>query len=451
MPIDAPQSDPNSAPEVNAIAPDDQIVSVNDRNRRNSGKFGPFMVAGGIAAVVLVGGLFTVQAVRSKLAGPKQTPASQVRAAPSLNVYGDQKPVPGAETTASATAVGAASAQPACPDGSYGNDLTDPRGTPVVNGAGQRLKVCPNGQVLAGAPAVPQSAQPIPLAQSSRAPVPASTQMSPGARLVKTAEGYMMLNDGHYGDAQKSLDFANPQGMLSNLQQAGTAVQPKTEGLLTATPAGSMESELIPSKTPLVQAGRISDLNMLMPKGRTIDCGMTMRIISSLAGQASCLVTQNVYSANGKVVLIERGSEAVGEYRSGVSVGQKRLFVLWTRIITPGGVVINLDSPGADELGSTGLTGKVDNHWWERVGSAFLLSTIQDTIQYEVAQEQSRAGGSTVVLSNTAQAGSSMADRVLQQTINISPTIYKNQGDRAIIYVARDLDFSSVYRLRVAR
>ncbi|HWT57063.1 MAG TPA: TrbI/VirB10 family protein, partial [Rhizobium sp.] len=88
------------------------------------------------------------------------------------------------------------------------------------------------------------------------------------------------------------------------------------------------------------------------------------------------------------------------------------------------------------------------NHWWERIGSAFLLSTVQDGIQYGIAQEQAKSGGSTVIMANTAQAGDSIANRVLQSSINIPPTIYKNQGDRAVIYVARDLDFSNVYRLR---
>jgi type IV secretion system protein VirB10 len=258
----------------------------------------------------------------------------------------------------------------------------------------------------------------------------------------------MMINDGKAGAGQIVPDLANPQALLAAAQQATTAVQPKTEGLLAGPPAGSLEAELSPSKTPMVQAAKLNDLNFLLPKGKTIDCGMSMKIVSSLAGLASCVLTSNIYSANGKVVLLERGSEAVGEYRSGVSVGQRRLFVLWDRIITPSGVVINLESPGADELGSTGLTGRVDNHWFERIGSAFLLSTVQDAIQYEVAAEQAKsAGGVALVFGNTAQTGNSMADKVLDATINIPATIYKDQGDRAVIYVARDLDFSNVYRL----
>jgi type IV secretion system protein VirB10 len=251
----------------------------------------------------------------------------------------------------------------------------------------------------------------------------------------------MMLTGSVYGSG------ATPDG--SPIPAASGGFQGAMADGVAATPrSGSLEVDLIPSRTPLVQAARIKDLSLLLPKGRTIDCGLSMRIISSLAGQASCVVTQNVYSANGKVVLIERGSEAVGEYRSGVSIGQKRLFVLWTRILTPDGVVIVLDSPGADGLGATGLTGRVDNHWFERIGSAFLLSTIQDVLQYKITEAQARSGGSTFVLGNTAQASSQMAERVLETTINIPPTLYKAQGDRAVIYVARDLDFSNVYALR---
>jgi len=436
--------DPNSV--VNDTPPEG-IVSVNDRGRRQSGSLGPFMAMGGVALVVLIGGLATVNIVKAKLSGPKPTPAATNASSAGLARTFDTDTAPPL-SGASATSAAAGVSTPACPDGTMGNELRGQDGIVVRNASGQSVRVCANGQVAGVTLAPDAGAQPIPVVPGTRRQVASAARGGAYTPSARPSDGPMMLNDGKYGLAPVLAAIDSPQAALSAVQQGSAALQPKTEGLLTGPRAGTLEAELTPSTTPMVQAARLGDLNLLLPKGRTIDCGMSMRIISALAGQASCVVTSNVYSANGKVLLIERGSEAVGEYRSGVSIGQKRLFVLWNRIITPSGVVINLNSPGADELGSTGLTGKVDNHWFERIGSAFLLSTIQDAIQYEIAEQQAKSGGTTLVLGNTAQTGNQMAERILETTINIPPTIYKNQGDRAVIYVARDLDFSNVYRLR---
>jgi type IV secretion system protein VirB10 len=145
------------------------------------------------------------------------------------------------------------------------------------------------------------------------------------------------------------------------------------------------------------------------------------------------------------VVLIERGSECTGEFVSALRNGQKRLFVLWTRIKTPHGVVISLDSPAADALGRSGIEGDIDNHWFERIGAAFLLSFIEDSVALVAARESSSSG--TLEFQNTQQTGQSMAGKVLDATINIPPTLTRNQGERVSIYVARDLDFEKVYGL----
>ncbi len=425
--------------------PADGIVSVNEVGRRGGNRAGPFLVMGGIAAVVLIGGLMTVNVIKSKLSGPKPAASSQANSAAGLSKSfdTDDQPPPLPGQTASVAAV-----TPSCPDGSAGNELRGQDGTVVRNAQGEGVRVCPNGQVIGTTAPSEGATRPIPVDVPPRRSQPSLASTARSMGLGGATAGGTMLNDGKYGSAPVVPDLTNPQAIAGVITQTEAALKTKTEGLLTSAPQGSLEAELIPSKTPMVQAARISDLNLLLPKGHTIDCALSMRIVSSLAGQVSCVVTSNVYSANGKVVLLERGSEAVGEYRSGASIGQKRLFVLWTRIMTPGGVVINLDSPGADELGSTGLAGKVDDHWFERIGSAFLLSTIQDALQYELAEEQAKSGGSTLVLSNTSQTGNNMAEKVLDATINIPPTIYKNQGDRAVIYVARDLDFSNVYKLK---
>ena len=106
-------------------------------------------------------------------------------------------------------------------------------------------------------------------------------------------------------------------------------------------------------------------------------------------------------------------------------------------------------SPATDALGRAGVDGDVDNHWFERIGSAFMLSLIKDAIAYATATNGTNAS-TGVAYQNTQQSGEQMANQILKQTINIPPTITRAQGTRVKIAVARDLDFSSVYTLKVA-
>lgn len=121
------------------------------------------------------------------------------------------------------------------------------------------------------------------------------------------------------------------------------------------------------------------------------------------------------------------------------------MFVLWARAKTPHGVIVNLVSPATDSLGRSGFDGEIDNHFWERFGGALLLSIVSDG---------SRIGGqqiskSEIEINSTQNAGNSAAAIATEQSINIPPTLTKNQGELVSIFVARDLDFSFVYDLRL--
>ncbi len=238
--------------------------------------------------------------------------------------------------------------------------------------------------------------------------------------------------------------MGGPSGPSIGVTSVGLAAPPGPP----ASGAGPIGGLLTPSDTPKVQAGLLGDRNLILPKGRTIDCALTVRVINEVAGMATCVLNSDVYSDNGRVVLLERGSEAVGEYAATMAQGQRRLFLLWTRVKTPMGVVINLNSPAADALGTSGLVGVVDNHWWDRLGAAFLLSLVQDGIGLATATQAGGGGAQSLgIYQHSATTGNRMAELILQSTINIKPTLYKNQGDRGTIFVARDLDFSTVYEL----
>lgn len=218
------------------------------------------------------------------------------------------------------------------------------------------------------------------------------------------------------------------------------------EGDQSATLNNGMLTGLV---TPGVKANAFANRNLLLAKGTVIQCSLRTRIETQVAGMVACVTTRDVYSDNAKVLLLERGSVIEGEYQNAANMGMTRIFVLWTRIRTPKGVVVNLDSPATDALGGAGLGGHTSHHFWRRFGNAVLFSLIQDGIAtgwQRIRDRQQNA--QNIVNSNTEKSSDQILQEILKSTSNIPPTIYKNHGDTAAVYVARDIDFSSVYSLR---
>lgn len=179
--------------------------------------------------------------------------------------------------------------------------------------------------------------------------------------------------------------------------------------------------------------------------GTNIDCTLIDRIITSQPGTVTCLIARDVWSADRKTVLIDRGTIAYGFYDADMTQGQTRVFVTWDRLETPEHVFIRVSSPGAGALGEGGLGGHVDNHFGERFGGAILLSLVDD---FAAAATQRQSSGNQFNFSNSSSAAQGMADEALKNSVNMAPTLYKNQGERVVIKVARDLYFGDVYELK---
>jgi type IV secretion system protein VirB10 len=193
------------------------------------------------------------------------------------------------------------------------------------------------------------------------------------------------------------------------------------------------------------RAGHLGNRNFIVAMGTSIPCVLETALSSDQPGFTSCVVGRDVLSDNGRVVLMEKGTQIVGEYRGGLKRGQTRLFVLWSRAKTPTGVIVTLASPATDAIGRAGFDGHVDTHWWERFGSALLMSIVGDATTLAGQQLQD----SDVQLQGTTSTGKDAAAIAVEQSINIAPTLIKHQGSPVSIFVARDLDFSGIYALRV--
>ncbi|WP_292938093.1 type IV secretion system protein VirB10 [Noviherbaspirillum sp.] len=268
-------------------------------------------------------------------------------------------------------------------------------------------------------------------------------------------------------------DVANEASLGNSVPRPGEVVPLRPGMSVKARPktvqefANQAAADAPITSTPQASAANLGNRSLLLARGAFIPCVLETQLVSTLPGSASCVVPQHVYSDDGKVLLIDKGSKIIGEYKSNVKPGDKHIAILWQRIKTPTGVVLDVDSPAADDVGTMGVPGAVDNHWTERIGAAFLLSLVEDAITIEVAKQSAKSGAATPAVgvpvpypvpypvaqaptntpTATIEAGKRLSQQVLSETLNIPPTLYKNRGDRVMVFVNRDLWFDSVYQL----
>lgn len=233
------------------------------------------------------------------------------------------------------------------------------------------------------------------------------------------------------------------------------------------TPQGgtnALASALSATTTPTTSATINRNPSMTLAKGTLPDCTLLTAILTDQPGFLKCLLSAPVMSMDGKVVLMEAGTTMEGEYTQGLQAGQKTIFTLWSRAVTPHFVSVQLNSPGTDALGRAGTSGHVDNKWFERFAGAVFFSLFEDAKQIYIARDDARAsrstgnsGGDTYnigtqgtlsQLSNTDSTTKAIVEEMLKQGSQVRPSLSRNQGEVIRIFVARDVDFSTVYELR---
>lgn len=249
-------------------------------------------------------------------------------------------------------------------------------------------------------------------------------------------------------DSEVLLDVAT--GKASVLAQNTSNSAGASQGQQRPQGNTRLQNSLTPTSLANGTVSR-GNTSMLLTKGTNIPCVLTSKIDSTYQGFTSCQVSRDVYSANGKVLLIERGSKVFGEQNVQINQGQARVSVLWTRIDTPKGVSINVDSPATGQMGEMGIGAKVNNHYGKRFGNALLLSVIQDGLEVAIRNLEKRPVNNTdnsTTVTNTTATVQDMANKVLDNSINIAPTAIVKQGTVVNIRVARDVDFSSLYSVK---
>jgi type IV secretion system protein VirB10 len=256
-------------------------------------------------------------------------------------------------------------------------------------------------------------------------------------------------------------------------QQAG-AVQPKPvddlaqrrmaseNNLVASSEKGGKKNTLFEDEYSSVKRGAVEVLanaDFVLTRGTFIRCSLETKIVSTLPGMTSCIVTEPIYSSNGRRLLIDKGSKVTGEYKY-ADENFDRVGVVWTRVLTTTGLDVRIDSAGTDALGSAGIPGHYNGHWGERIGAAMLVSLLADGIDaagQKFAQDHDIRGTTTISGSGrvvtydpwesaTASTAKKAANDMLERSANRKATVTVLNGTVINIFASRDVDFSSVMR-----
>ena len=300
----------------------------------------------------------------------------------------------------------------------------------------------PNAPVqLAGeqVPAIGPDGQPITPYASSTGPQQQTREATEAERRANEARS---LRD----NARRStlIAYNGDQGIGRGQGGAGNAGAgaAQSDGENAAPKATALDTLRQTSAIGTATARMIGDRNYLVTAGAIIPCTLQTAMDSTVPGYTTCVIPRDIYSDNGRVVLLEKGTRVFGEYQGGLQRGQNRLFAMWTRAVTPRGVAIDIGSPASDSLGRAGITGKIDRFFWHRFGAALLFSVLDAGGQ--IAGQAVSPQGSTVF-----RTPGDTTSQVLQDTQQIRPIVRVNQGTELAITVAKDFDFSKVYGLNL--
>ncbi|MBO9444093.1 type IV secretion system protein B10 [Phaeobacter italicus] len=224
---------------------------------------------------------------------------------------------------------------------------------------------------------------------------------------------------------------------LSSGQSGAAVADPAAAG--TGGPILSGNEQFLQSARPLEvqEAARLTHPERTLTQGSVIQAALQTAINSDLPGSVVAVVSEPVPAFSGDRILIPRGSRLFGQYRSGIEMHQKRILILWTRVLTPGGTSMEIAAVGGDQLGRSGLTGLVDTKFAERFGGAALISVIGAAPA--AAAESANNETNSIVLGDVGSDLQDAVGSVIADQVSIAPTIHVDQGASVTVLVDRDV------------
>ncbi|MER9442226.1 TrbI/VirB10 family protein [Mesorhizobium sp. M0340] len=177
----------------------------------------------------------------------------------------------------------------------------------------------------------------------------------------------------------------------------------------------------------------------VLQAGAVIPAALITGIRSDLPGQITAQVTESIYdSPTGRTLLIPQGTRVIGQYDNGIGFGQRRVLLVWSRLIFPNGRSIVLErQPGADAQGYAGLEDGVDYHWAELFKAAALTTIL--SVGAETGSSGQESDIVRALRSGASDSLSQVGQQIVQRQLNVAPTLTIRPGFTVRVVVTRDL------------
>jgi type IV secretion system protein VirB10 len=291
------------------------------------------------------------------------------------------------------------------------------------------------------------TASPASIANATSLPQPSAAapaaQLPPPVQAVSTEPPHDPIADAEKAMAFKARFASNLVSSQNNVphplaESAGVidnAAAPPS-GLPQTAAANASANK----RAPEVNVNSAHGQPFVVFEGTTIDTVLVNRLDGEFAGPLKVMVTNPVYSQDRQHILIPEGTFILGDVQKVAGLGQKRLAVVFHRLLMPDGYSVDLDQfHGLDQGGATGLKDKVDNHRLEIFGASIALGVIAGAADATNLNQGLNESGSEAYRSGIASSLSQSSANVLDRFINIPPTITIHEGYRIKVYITQDL------------
>lgn len=241
--------------------------------------------------------------------------------------------------------------------------------------------------------------------------------------------------------------LAAPLMIINGAQSNNLALSNQPGTNIKQDPNMQFMDQISGQNSTTTYAKSLGPLQYLVAEGHLIHAVLESATDSDLPGFLRAAVSMPVYAEDGSQILIPENSRLIGQYKSGMMEGQSRIFIVWTRLIIPGGISIHLGSSGVDNLGVSGVgADEVNRHFWQRFGTASLLSMLGAGAANVGVNGDMQDNSVSAYRSAIANSFSQSASQSLQHESMIAPTLKTHQGKPIMVFVARDLNFQSVMK-----